>query len=160
MSSGAAVLGPLVGLGFLVACGTRTADRVQPIGEAQRARVLSAVQGLQQALNHGPCGSILDAGLEQLRKDWIEKCDRIRETWGDWLSFRANFWYRPGATAIAVEGIAGFSKGDCTIQIVWGLESPSPRMLAFFLTSKEDQVDFPPLPSRIMDPPRVVQEPV
>jgi hypothetical protein len=85
--------------------------------------------------------------------EWIEQCDHIRETWGDWQSFGANYWYRAGPTAIAVEGIAGFTKGNCTVQVVWALESPSPRMLAFFLRSKEDQVDFPPLPRRLMDPP-------
>ena len=154
MSPGAAVLGPLVGLGMLVACGTRNADRVQPITAEQRVRVLNAVQGLQQAFNHSPCGSILDAAAgEQLRKDWIEQCDHIRDTWGDWRSFGANYWYRSGPTAIAAEGIAGFTKGNCTVQVVWGLESPSPRMLAFFLRSKEDQVDFPAPLQRLMDPP-------
>lgn len=153
MSPGAAVLGPLVGLGILVACGARNAGRVQPIAEAQRVRVLSAVQGLRQAINHGPCGSIPDAVGESLRREWIEQCDHIRETWGDWQSFGANYWYRAGPTAIAVEGIAGFTKGNCTVQVVWALESPSPCMLAFFLRSKEDQVDFPPLPRLLMDPP-------
>jgi len=153
MSPGAPVLAPLVGLGILVACGTRNADRVQPIAEAQRAQVLSAVQRLEQALNHSPCESILDSAAEQRPKDWIAQCDHIRETWGDWQSFAANYWYRSGPTAIAVEGIAGFSKGTCTVQVVWGLESQAPRMLAFFLTSKEDQVDFPPWPARLRDPP-------
>ena len=153
MNPGAAVLGPLVGLGMLVACGTRNADRVQPIAEAQRARVLSAFQGLQQALNHGPCGSTPDAVGEQQRKDWIEQCDHIRDTWGDWRSFGANYWYRSGPTAIAVEGIAGFAKGNCTVQVVWSLESSSPRMLAFFLRSKDDEVDFPSIGRPHMDPP-------
>jgi hypothetical protein len=89
---------------------------------------------------------------ERLRKAWIEQCDHIRETWGDWHSFDANYWYRSGSTAIAVEGMAGFAKGKCNVQVVWGLEFSSPRMLAFFLLSKEDQVVFPPLPPRLMDP--------
>jgi hypothetical protein len=151
MSLRAVVPCPLVGLGMLVACGTPNADRHQPSTEAQRVRVLNAVQRLRQDLNHSPCESIL-AGREQLRGAWIEQCDHIRETWGDWQSFGANYWYRSGP-AIAVEGIAGFAKGNCTVQVIWALESPSPRMVAFFLASNEDQVAFPPLPPRFMDPP-------
>ena len=155
MRLGVTVLVPLVGLGILVGCGTRNADRVRPIAEKQRGRGLVAVQALEQALNHSLCGSILDTAGEQLRKHWIEQCDHIRETWGDWHSFSANYWYRSGPNAIAVEGLAGFSKGDCTVQVIWDLESRSPRVLAFFLTSKEDQVEFPALPHRLMDAPPI-----
>jgi hypothetical protein len=155
MSPGASVLGPLVGLGILVACGTGKADRVQPITKEQRVLVLNAVQELRQALNHSPCGSILDVSVEQLRKDWIEQCHHIRETWGDWQGFGVNYWYRAGGTAIAVAGIAQFAKGNCLVQVVWALESPLPRMLAFFLRSKEGYVRFPSPPPRFMDPPLI-----
>ena len=153
MSPGTASLSPLLGLSLLVACGTRHADHVQPIAEAQRARVLRAVKGLREDFNHSLCGSISDVADEQLRKNWIEQWDHIRETWGEWRRFAANYWYRSGPDSIAVEGIAGFTKGECTVQVIWILGSPSPRMAAFFLRSKEDEVDFPPLPSRFMDPP-------
>lgn len=141
-------------LGILMACGKRNADRAQPITEEQRVRVLNAVQGLQQALNHGACASIPDVPVERLRRDWMEQCQHIREAWGDWQRFGANYWYRSGSTAVAVEGIAEFTKGKCVVQVIWALESPAPRMVAFYLRSSGDQVEFPPLPQRpYMDPP-------
>ena len=132
MRLGATVLCPLAGMGMLVACGARNADRVQPITEAQRARVLSAVHGLQQALNQNSCGSVLEGADEQLRKDWIEQCDYIRQTWGNWQTFGAKYWYRAGPAAVAVAGISGFAKGNCTVQLVWSLE-PAPAYDGLFL---------------------------
>ncbi len=155
MSPGAAVAGTLVALSILVACGKGNANRVQPITEEQRELVLNAVQGLREALNHSPCERIPDLAGEHRRKDWFELCGHLRETWGSWQSFGADYWYRSGSSAIAVEGIAQFTKGNCVVQVVWDLQSASPRMVAFFLRSKEDQVDLPSLLPRHIDPPPV-----
>ncbi len=152
------MLGPILALSVLLACGKGTADRAAPIGGEQRARILTAVEKLRSALNHGTCESVLDLAVERLRtsvqsQDWAEKCRYVRETWGDWRSFDANYWYRSGNSSIAVEGIAGFTKGNCVVQVVLGVQSASPRMEAFFLRSNDDRVDFPKLPPPYVDPP-------
>ena len=67
--------------------------------------------------------------------------------------FDANYWYRSGDTAIAVEGIAEFTKGNCVVQVVWNLRGKPAGMLAFFLSSERDTVSFPSLPSPYFDPP-------
>ena len=156
MRGGPAIVGPILGLSLLVACGKGNANLHQPVTEGQRASVLHAVQGLREVLNQSPCGSNPDMIAEPLRKAWIERCRHIRETWGDWRSFGANDWYRAGNSYIAVEGIAAFTKGNCIVQVVWDLHSKPPRMVAFFLSSKEDQVCLPcmpPIPPQYMDPP-------
>jgi hypothetical protein len=156
--SRAGVLSPVLALGILLACGNGNADRVAPITGEQRARILTAVEELRAALNRGPCESVLDLAVERARtgeqsRDWAAKCRHVRETWGDWRSFDANYWYRSGSSAIAVEGIAGFVKGNCVVQVVWDLQSASPLMVFFFLRSNEDRVDFPKVPSPYVDPP-------
>jgi len=159
MRTSAAVIGPALALIVLVACGKGNADRVAPINDGQRILVLNAVEQLRTALDDGTCESVPDLFAEHLRtgklsQGWAERCRHVRETWGDWRSFGANYWYRAGGSAIAVEGIAEFTKGNCVVQVVWDLQSASPRMLAFFLRSKEDQVDFPSLRPRLyFDPP-------
>jgi hypothetical protein len=97
MRSGASVLGLVAALDIVLACGKGKADRGQPITEQQRVLVLTAVQGLRQSLDHSPCGNFLDVAVEQRREDWMEQCQYIRETWGDWRSFSANYWYRPAS---------------------------------------------------------------
>ena len=147
-----AVLGSAAGFAWFAACGAR--DRQPPVTERQRVRILQAVQALRGDLNRLPCASILDPARESLRGAWMEGCGHIREKWGDWQSFMPSHWYWAGPAAIAVEGPAHFANGRCDVQIVWDLVTGSPRMLALFVRSKDDEVNFPtPARPRLMDPP-------
>jgi hypothetical protein len=147
-------------LSVLTSCGMGNPARVALIGGEQRTLVLNAVEEFRKALNQGTCESALDLAVERLRngkqaQDWVEHCHHIREAWGEWRSFDANYWYRSGNSAIAVEGVAEFTKGSCVVQIVWNVQSTSPRMLWFFLRSRADRIDFPSMPSpQQIDPPR------
>lgn len=142
-----------VGLSILAACVRDNHERVRPITEAERLPALGAVQDLRQNYNHSPCDNLL--GREELRSGWTQSCDHIREDWGQWQRFDAKYWYRAGRDAIAVEGVAGFAKGNCTVQLIWDLVTGSPHMAAFFLQSKDGDEFFPPRPPRFMDPPPV-----
>ncbi len=152
------MLGLILALSLLLACGKSNADRATSISLAEQARVLTAVEAFRSVLNQGNCEGVLDPAAEQPRtdgrsQDWVKKCRHVAETWGEWRSFSANYWYRSGDSAIAVEGMANFTRGNCTVQVVWDLRAASPRMVAFFLRSKGDQVDFPQPPSKNIDPP-------
>ena len=155
----AALLSAILALGLLAGCGRGNPEQAAEISGEERARLLAAVEGLRTLLNQGSCEMVLESAAGWLRtedqsRDWVEKCSQIRETLGDWRSFEADYWYRSGESAIAVEGAAGFAKGGGVVQVAWDLESGSPRMVFFFLSSKGDRVDFPALqwPLRV-DPP-------
>jgi hypothetical protein len=150
-----AALGGLA-LSIAVACGTgKDATARQQVSGAERALVANAVEALRKALNAGTCESILDPAVAPARsQDWIERCNHVRDAWGSWQAFHANYWYRSGDTAIAVEGIAEFTKGNCVVQVVWNLRCEPARIMAFFLSSERDRVSFPSLPSPYFDPPQ------
>ena len=155
----AALLSAILALSMLCACGRENPEQAAEVSGEERARLLAAVEGLRTVFNQGHCERVLDLAVERLRTEnqsrkWVGKCGYIRETLGDWRSFEANYWYRAGESAVAVEGAAGFAKDAGVVQVVWDLESASPRMVFFFLRSETDQVDFPEMqwPLRI-DPP-------
>ncbi len=153
MDRGVIAIGAILALGLLSGCGRGNSNRIRQIPEEHRVLALNAVRGLQHALASGSCDAVLKAGGARLREDWEERCLHIRAIWGEWRSFKANFWYAPAAGQIAVEGVAGFAKGDCTVQVIWDLQSAPPRMTNFFLRSQQESIDFPTLPSRLVDPP-------
>ncbi len=135
-------------LSLLVGCGKGNANREPPITQQDCVLVLNAVQGLQEALSRSPCGRIPDMVDQSLRRDWVELCRRVRE-WGDWQNFSADHWHRAGSSAIGVEGIGVFTRGNCVVRVVWDLQSASPRMLELLLALPGG---LPPFPAAVHGP--------
>jgi hypothetical protein len=148
--------GSVLALSMTIACGSGThVIPDQRVNQEERLLAAHAVEDLRKALNEQTCENILDAAVAQARsQEWREQCTHIRDAWGSWQTFQANYWYRSDDAVIAVEGIAEFAKGKCVVQSIWNLRRSPARMLAFFLRSGQHQVDFPSLPSRYFDPPQ------
>ncbi len=84
----------------------------------------------------------------------MEKCLHVRTAWGDWQTFAPYFWSRSAPGYVSVEGVAGFTKGGCTVSVLWDLGSTPPRMVHFFLRSEQESIEFPTSPRiQLVDPP-------
>jgi len=133
-----------------------TAKRVEPLPDVegpQRKLALAAMQELRQAFNNGSCQAIYDAAGDGFRRtesnpDWLAICAEIRSRWGRWDDFTATYWYQSGSQSVAVEGTAAFTKGPCTLQVIWSLGRDRLQMACLILGVGNDQIAVPPRPGR------------
>jgi hypothetical protein len=141
----------------LIACNQPRAD--------QRL-ALDAVQKVREEFNKGGCQAISDEFAErtnQLRQEWIEGCERMRETLGSWQSFGAASAYASARSqqpsTIFVEGRALFVNGDTRetywLESYWHVRDHRAQVYFLYLEGGGKQIALPHLPKnlkKIRDP--------
>jgi hypothetical protein len=149
----------LVAFVFLFVAGCNRAHEQQRLA-------LDGIQKLREQFNTGACQAISDEfadRVNQSRQEWLEGCERMRESLGSWKSFgsasaAASSRFQEPPT-VFVEGRAAFENGDNRetywLESYWHIKNHHAQVYFLYLEGGGKQIALPHLPKdpkKIRDP--------